>query len=184
MHTDNNLPETQNNNQPALPKVKVAGKQLAPVTSDDSHSPWLASLKEAFGVHDNDLATLLLSQLAGGCFKALPGNESAINGVVAAVAEMKPQDPVEATLSINMMACHVQAMRLMRQVANNDSTLRSEAVNADIKLADRLIRTGAMLVEALSRHRRKGAQKMTVEHVHVHAGAQAIVGNVSQGDQT
>jgi hypothetical protein len=33
-------------------------------------------------------------------------------------------------------------------------------------------------VEALSRHRGKGQQKVTVEHVHVHAGGQAIVGNV------
>ena len=32
-------------------------------------------------------------------------------------------------------------------------------------------------------HRRwgKGQQKMTVEHVHVHEGGQAIVGNVQQG---
>jgi hypothetical protein len=32
---------------------------------------------------------------------------------------------------------------------------------------------------ALNRHRGKGHQKVTVEHVHVHEGGQAIVGNVS-----
>jgi hypothetical protein len=35
----------------------------------------------------------------------------------------------------------------------------------------------------LNRHRGKGQQKVTVEHVHVHEGGQAIVGNVeSRGD--
>jgi hypothetical protein len=34
------------------------------------------------------------------------------------------------------------------------------------------------LVEALNRHRGKGQQKVTVEHVHVHAGGQAVVGVV------
>ena len=33
-------------------------------------------------------------------------------------------------------------------------------------------------MEALNRHRGKGQQKVTVEHVHVHAGGQAVVGLV------
>jgi hypothetical protein len=40
----------------------------------------------------------------------------------------------------------------------------------------KLSRTYATLVEALNRHRGKGQQKVTVEHVHVHEGGQAIVG--------
>jgi hypothetical protein len=38
-----------------------------------------------------------------------------------------------------------------------------------------------MQVEALNRHRGKGQQKVTVEHVHVHKGGQAIVGAVQGG---
>jgi hypothetical protein len=34
-------------------------------------------------------------------------------------------------------------------------------------------------LEALNRHRGKGQQKVTVEHVHVHQGGQAIVGSVT-----
>ena len=44
--------------------------------------------------------------------------------------------------------------------------------------ANKLSRTYATLLEALNRHRGKGQQKVTVEHVHVHEGGQAIVGNV------
>jgi hypothetical protein len=35
-----------------------------------------------------------------------------------------------------------------------------------------------MLLDALNRHRGKGMQKITVEHVHVHSGGQAVVGVV------
>jgi hypothetical protein len=35
-----------------------------------------------------------------------------------------------------------------------------------------------MLLDALNRHRGKGQQKITVEHVHVHSGGQAVVGVV------
>jgi hypothetical protein len=44
-------------------------------------------------------------------------------------------------------------------------------------------RTHAVLLDALNRPRGKGQQKVTVEHVHVHEGGQAIVGNVeSRGE--
>ena len=36
-------------------------------------------------------------------------------------------------------------------------------------------------MDALGRHRGKGQQKVTVEHVHVNAGGQAIVGAVAAG---
>jgi hypothetical protein len=52
--------------------------------------------------------------------------------------------------------------------------------------ANKLSRTYATLLEALNRHRGKGQQKVTVEHVHVHAGGQAVVGMVETpggGDQ-
>jgi hypothetical protein len=44
---------------------------------------------------------------------------------------------------------------------------------------NKLARTFAAQVEALKRYRSGGEQKMTVQHVHVAEGGQAIVGNVS-----
>ena len=43
----------------------------------------------------------------------------------------------------------------------------------NLNQANKLSRTFATLLEALNRHRGKGQQKVTVEHVHVHAGGQA-----------
>jgi len=46
-------------------------------------------------------------------------------------------------------------------------------------LTTKFMRTYTMQVEALVRKRRKGEQKISVKHVHVYAGGQAVVGNVS-----
>jgi hypothetical protein len=46
-------------------------------------------------------------------------------------------------------------------------------------LAIKLLRTYTKQMEALQRYRGKGQQKVTVEHVRVHSGGQAIVGTVS-----
>ena len=45
--------------------------------------------------------------------------------------------------------------------------------------ANKLSRTYVALLDALNSHRGKGQQKVTVEHVHVHSGGQAIVGKVN-----
>lgn len=49
------------------------------------------------------------------------------------------------------------------------------------RLAMKLMRSFASQLETLERRRRGGEQKVTVEHVHVHAGGQAIVGTVETG---
>jgi hypothetical protein len=46
---------------------------------------------------------------------------------------------------------------------------------------NKLARTFATQLEALKRYRTGGQQKVLVEHVTVHKGGQAIVGNVSHG---
>jgi hypothetical protein len=56
-----------------------------------------------------------------------------------------------------------------------------EGRRENLNQANKLSRTYATLLEALNRHRGKGTQRMTVEHVHVHGGGQAIVGNVQGG---
>jgi hypothetical protein len=50
-----------------------------------------------------------------------------------------------------------------------------EGRRENLSQANKLSRTYASLLDALNRHRSKGQQKVTVEHVHVHSGtAEAI----------
>ena len=79
-----------------------------------------------------------------------------------------------------MVAVHSAAMRCLRQLKGSETILQQDSNG---RLAVKLLRTFTAQLEALQRYRGKGEQKMTVEHVHVHAGGQAIVGEVKTGSR-
>ena len=56
-----------------------------------------------------------------------------------------------------------------------------EAIYRYAKLANQFCRTFTAQLDSLNKHRGKGQQKVTVEHVHVNEGGQAVVGNINQG---
>jgi hypothetical protein len=57
-------------------------------------------------------------------------------------------------------------------------------MEAHERAMNKLMRTFTSQMEALRKHRNGGNQKVVVEHVHVHNGGQAIVGNVSHGGRS
>ena len=76
-------------------------------------------------------------------------------------------------------------MECYRRAMLNAQTF--EGRHENLSQANTLSRTYAVLLDTLNRHRGKGQQKVTVEHVHVHDGGKAIVGNVDHqggGDTT
>ena len=56
------------------------------------------------------------------------------------------------------------------QVNSIDAGVTFEGRRGDLGQANKLSRTWATLLEVLHRHRGEGHQKVTAEHVHVHAG--------------
>jgi hypothetical protein len=77
-----------------------------------------------------------------------------------------------------MAAVHMAIMSFADRLSSASSPHQAEAAE---KSLNKLARTFTTQMEALNRYRGKGQQKMTVEHVHVHEGGQAIVGNVTKG---
>ena len=95
---------------------------------------------------------------------------------IAALAGIGPKDEIEGMIGAQLVACHNATMECHRRAMHPDQTFEGRREN--LSQANKLSRTYATLLEALNRHRGKGQQKVTVEHVHVHEGGQAIVGNV------
>jgi hypothetical protein len=86
-------------------------------------------------------------------------------------------DGQEGMLAAQMVATHSAAMeRLRRSMIPGQSF---DARDLNLKHANKLLQTYARQPEVLDRHRGKGQQKITVEHVTVEAGGQAIVGSVT-----
>jgi hypothetical protein len=103
-----------------------------------------------------------------------------MNAAIAIVSSVAPRDALESMLAVQMVGIHAANVECLRRAdVPGQST---EVRQANLSQANRLARTFAAQMEALNRHRGKGQQKVTVEHVHVHQGGQAIVGNVEKGE--
>src|SRR6266516_5764710 len=79
-------------------------------------------------------------------------------------------------IAAQMLAAHNAAMECYRRAMLKDQPF--EGYRENLNQANKLSRTYALLLDALNRHRGKGQQKVTVDHVHVHSGGQAVVGMV------
>jgi hypothetical protein len=89
-----------------------------------------------------------------------------------------PQDALEGLLAAQMVSAHNQAMKCLLP-ANREGEPR-DGRKLYMSFADRFMRTFVAQMEALSRYRKGGPQKVVFEHVHVYPGGQAMVGNVNQ----
>jgi hypothetical protein len=129
----------------------------------------------------NDLGSTLLGQVSG----ALPygkghcENLEALNFALDAMASLEPRDGLEVMLCSQLVALHSQALEYLRRTMLPEQT--NDGVDHNVNRATRLLRTFAILTESLRAHRSGGKQTVTVEHVTVQAGGQAIVGTVNRG---
>jgi hypothetical protein len=91
---------------------------------------------------------------------------------------VKPRDQVEAMLAAQMAAVQMLTMTFARRLTNVDNIPQQDSAE---RAFNKLTRTFTTQIEALKRYRTGGEQKVTVQHVTVGEGGQAIVGNVTQG---
>jgi len=155
--------------------VKISGTSEYPQVTLSEHDV----LKRMFGTEDDELAAALL----GHCIKALkcneasdeyPGNDERAF-MLSIVNELAPRDAVERMIAVQMAATHVAAIRSARWLAHAE---RVEQVQTHYSGFNKLTRTFTAQMEALRKHRNWGKQTVTVQHVNVEGGGQAIVGNV------
>lgn len=140
------------------------------------------TLMTLFGTERPEQANSLFAY----CFKVLKANEAsdALKGnderlfMVSIVADLKPRDAVERMLAVQMAATHVALIRVGGMMARADQLPQYEAHD---RAFNKLARTYTMQMEALRKHRTGGKQTVTVQHVNVGDGGQAIVGHVEAG---
>ena len=125
------------------------------------------------------------STLAGQVVKALwlknsdtQERDQQLNATVAGLVGIGPKDELEGMAATQLIAAHNAAMECYRRAMIGEQTFEGRREN--LNQANKLSRTWATLLDALNKHRGKGQQKVTVEHVHVHAGGQAVVGTIER----
>jgi len=136
------------------------------------------TLHAAFGSRNGVFVEGLVSQIVHIASQGAKPDEKAMNYVASMIAGIKPRDEPEAMLAAQMAAVHNASMTFARRLAHVTNIQQQDSAE---RAFNKLCRTYAAQLEALKRYRTGGQQKITVKHVTVNEGGQAIVGNVSHG---
>jgi hypothetical protein len=129
-------------------------------------------LMEAFGSDDPDFVDGLARQL----LNIFSDKDDSLSFAISVIKGAQPKDPYEAMLSAQMSGIHWKAMKWMEGL--------DAAPSVELGLAERIVskltKLFASHMETLTHYRMGGETKITVQHVAVNDGGQAIVGNVNQ----
>jgi hypothetical protein len=137
-----------------------------------------AAAKKAFGSSYDDFIHGLVRQLVNVGSQGKTPDDKGTAFVAAIVGGIKPNDQIEALLAAQMAAVHNATMTFARRLAHCETIPQQDSAE---RAFNKLARTFAAQVEALKKYRTGGQQHMTVKHVTVNEGGQAIVGNVTRG---
>jgi len=150
--------------------------------TDDAQTPALANnpqgapaLRDVGGSQSDDWNSILGEQSLQSLWpQADPASrDSQFKGTVAALVGIGPKDELEAMIAAQLLAAHNATMECYRRAVVTD---HFDGRREYLSQASKLSRSFATLLEALNKHRGKAQQRVSVEHVHVHAGGQAVVG--------
>lgn len=137
-----------------------------------------AVVMKAVGITDQRLYTSMIAQVTNALSRGQEADVAELNAAIAMVAGIAPRDNLEAMLAFQMATVHVLSLRHARSMVTSETI---DQLDIQERVVNKLMRTFTTQMEALRKHRNGGNQKVVVEHVHVHSGGQAIVGNVSHG---
>lgn len=147
----------------------------------------LAKMTAALGTPDSDLQNFFIDQVVK-TFKGCASSEGfcenkdlakLCSNAIAILQGINPKDEIEGMLSIQMIAVHNMIMYAMGLSMISDQF--PEAKERNISRAVKLLRIFSSQIEALTKYRTRGQQRIVVDHVHIHQGGQAIVGSVTHG---
>ena len=164
-------------------EARTEGKNRVVLFDDGDNSVlFRAKLMETTGTISGKLSLKFITQIANVKPNIVDSEKDdsrimdELNNILALMHGIKPTDEIESMLAIQMICTHDIAMDFLRRSMLSDRSI--EQIEGDINKATKLLRTFTAQVEALNKYRNKGQQKVTVEHVTVNEGGQAVVGVV------
>lgn len=167
---------TKLKSKPPTPTLKIKmedGKRKVNIDHRDQVIGW-ALFMESLNTTDAEFTSGIISQLQ----YAHDKGEAETNFMLAMVRGIEPRDPLETMLAVQMAAIHNLTMNHARYLALAENNFQIEIGERTL---NKLARTFTTQIEALKRYRSTGEQKMTVQHVTVNDGGQAVIGQVTAG---
>ena len=133
-------------------------------------------LMESLGTVSVDFVKGLMEQISVLSRTDGQVSEDQLNFMLAFISGMEPRNEAEAMLALQMATVHSATIAASLYLAKAEMLPQYDSAT---RAVTKLARTYTTQMETLKRYRSGGEQNVTVKHVHVHEGGQAIVGNVS-----
>ena len=158
-------------------------KEGAAIAIDAPHSDDPGFVRQQFAAFGSTSAGFVQAEMRRLINAVCSGEpeQDQLNAALAVVDGIQPENEVEAMLACQMAATHALTMTMMGRATRAGLIPQMEASG---NLAVKLSRTFVAQVEALAKLRKPPEQRVVVEHVHIHPGAQAVVGNVNHTTPT
>lgn len=164
------------------PKYQLKDGNMSPAgDTAEAKAENLLSTLTACGTKDLDLAMMLAGELANILPPGYIGDEDSLNGALAMLAGIKPTNELEGMLACQMVACHILSLETARRamLANQSA----DGVNDNLSRMNKLMRTFTTQTEALQKLRGQ-TKTVTVKHVTVANGGQAVIGDIHHPGST
>lgn len=127
------------------------------------------------GSNSRTFAELLLGQAIAAC-QGVSQDLNPGRAMADALMELQAQDPLESALMSQALSVHFQAMQMM---ARSDTAQSPEIREQWLRLTTKLMTLFARQLEAISKYQRKGQQHMTIHHMNLEPGSNAVLGSVT-----
>lgn len=147
----------------------------------DANDMILSRMVEATGSPNLLVALNQLTSVGTALFPAKVNGKEMAEKLDAATQSMRTlaaQDEYEGQLIAQLVVLQEHAMAWLGKAMRTD---RPAFANIYLNGASKLLTRHHEALDALLKYRRRGEQRVHVEHVHVHGGGQAIVGSVTAG---
>ena len=148
------------------------------VTADPAFEPdrFQQQVCELLEVPDTVPVAKVVEQLVGQWLPVTPENQEKVNFFLAHVMAHKPASLLEAQLVAQMLISHKLYTKML---VRSEKEVWAEAAEKWTNSAVKLARAFRADMETLSKVRRNGEQRITIERVNIQKDGNAIIGNVS-----
>ena len=150
----------------------------APTTDLDTHR---AMLRTTFGTFSEEFADTMMGKVISGlrpnAYDLL--EEATLNAALATIASLQPESEIDALMCVQLVIAGFSALRMLELSQRH---LGEENIAVYGGYAAKLTKLQNDLLQMLDRRRRGNSQSIVVKHVHIHPGAQGVVGIVNHDE--
>jgi hypothetical protein len=164
----------------ATVETSFSGPRVATIGPQHSDGPgWTQQIQDAFGTASAEFADRALLRLANAIREKDENypSDTAVNAALAILGALAPRDELEASIGIQLIAASNAAHDFLQRARANAGEYTETAV-AYGSLANKLLRTVTIQLEALTKFRTGGKQQVIVKHIYINGPA--VVGDHAQ----